>query len=300
MRYGEVMFKLGLLTLAGLGTGAASLASCASAGGIDLRDQRVGALMLTPEHSGTVCPGEALPLIAIATLTSGEKLATRGAGKRVARWSSFVGQVTGGSLSAAGVLSVSLDPRDTFGRPVHVSLKVPFQAGADLDIPVAYDCAFWSSFNGADGTDGGSGPNGDNDSPGASGGNGGNGRDGDRIQVVASVVPGPSGPLLSVFVQGTSKQRLYYVDPVHGGSLVLRADGGDGGDGGAGGFGGSNFSYAGDGDGGDGGNGGAFIIRVSPDARPYMNVVHFENRGGRGGKGAQRGRDGMPGPPPSF
>lgn len=70
-----------------------------------------------------------------------------------------------------------------------------------------------------------------------------------------------------------SKQRLYYVDPVHGGSLVLRADGGDG---------------------------GAFIIRVSPEARPYMSAAQFENRGGRGGMGAQRGRDGMPGPPPSF
>lgn len=292
------MVKLGLLSLVALGAGA--VGSCASAGGVDLRDQHVAALMLAPGHPGTVCPGEDMSLVVTATLTTGKQLTTQGAARGPVRWSSFVGQITGGSLGTNGVLSISRDPRDTLGRPVHVSLKVPFQVGADLDIPVAYDCAYWSNFNGADGTDGGDGPNGNNDSPGATGGNGGDGHDGEQVQVVASLVQGASGPLLSVFVQGMSRQRLYYVDPVHGGSLVLRADGGDGGVGGSGGFGGSDFSYAGDGDGGNGGNGGVFIIRVSPDARPYMNVVHFENRGGHGGKGAPHGRDGMPGPPPTF
>ena len=280
---------------------ATSLLSCATLGGLDLREIQVGALSLAASRSGALCPGDDVPLIGAAALVSGEKAKTQGAGKGTVRWSSFIGQIYGGSLNGDGILSVSHDPRATLGRPVHVSLRVANQgAAAELDIPVRYDCGYWANFNGAAGRDGGNGANGTDDTAAGSGGNGDDGHDGQQVQVVASMVPGPVGQLLSIFVRGVQTQHLYYLDPAHG-SLLLRANGGDGGDGGSGGFGGPDNRYGGDGDGGNAGNGGAFFIQVSPEARQALStVVRFENRGGRGGKGNRRGREGRQGPPTVF
>jgi hypothetical protein len=274
---------------------------------VDLNDKQVDSHTLAVPNNGPLCPGYEIPLIATATLAGGEKLQTEGAGGGKVLWSSFTAEARGARITPEGILSVDVDPRETLGSPVHVTLRVGLRGPvAELDVPLRYDCAYVANFNGQPGADGDSGADGAEGVPGANGNRGSDGADGQQVQVLVSMVlgPTPGSSLLSVLVQGSRAQRLYYVDPARG-SLLVRANGGNGGDGGAGGYGfggsgrpGSNNGSRGDG--GNGGNGGSLFLRVSPEAKAYLKCIHFENRGGRGGRGSTPGANGRPGPQPMM
>jgi hypothetical protein len=183
-----------------------------------------------------VCPGYQIPLIATASLASVEKLKTEGAGGGKVLWSSFTAETRGAPLTPEGVFAVNDDPREILGYPAHVTLRIGLRgAVAELDVPLRYNCAFDADFSGPSGNAGDSGADGYDGNQGGSGGQGWNGADGQQVQVSVSMVPGPAPgtSLLSVFVQSGHTQRLYYIDPARGGSLLLRANGGDGGDGGS-------------------------------------------------------------------
>jgi len=271
---------------------------------IDLNDKQITSLALSSPGNNSICPGEQVPLVVTATLASGEKLLTEGAGGGNVIWSSFIVETRGARFAPEGLLTADEDPRKTIAWPVHIAARVRSQGPvAKLDLPLTYACNYVINFNGNDGGDGQDGADGTDDAGPQNGGGGGDGSDGEPVQVSISLVPGPKpgSSLLSILVRGARKQRLYYIDPAHS-SLLLRANGGDGGNGGSGGSGwvGKRVEYGASGDGGKGGNGGMFIVRVSPETAPYMNCVHFENRGGHGGKGSPRGADGRSGPPPLF
>lgn len=270
---------------------------------IDLNDKQVTSLALSSPGNDSICPGEQVPLVVTATLASGEKFQTEGAGGGKVIWSSFIVETRGAHFAREGLLTADEDPRETIAWPVHVTARLGSRGPvAEMDLPLTYTCKYVANFNGSAGDDGQDGANGD-DAPGQNGSRGDDGSDGEQVQVAVSLIPGPKpgSSLLSVFVRGARKQRLYYIDPTHS-SLLLRANGGDGGDGGSGGLGwsGAKTSNGAYGDGGSGGNGGRFIVHVSPEAAGYMNCIHFDNRGGHGGKGWKRGTDGRPGPPPFF
>ncbi len=270
---------------------------------VDLRDKRVESLTLAMSGARPPCPGYEVPLVATATLAGGETLRTEGAGGGKVLWSSFTIEARGARVTSDGTLSVDVDPRETLASPVYVRLGVGLQRPiAELAITVRHDCAYVADFSGRPGADGQDGADGTEGDPGANGGSGSDGADGQQVQAFVSLVPRstPDGPLLSVLVQGSRAQRLYYLDPARG-SLLVRANGGDGGDGGTGGYGFGGTGRPGRnngsrGDGGNGGNGGSLVLRVSPEATRYLGCIHLENGGGRGGRGSTPGAKGRPGP----
>jgi hypothetical protein len=219
-------------------------------------------------------------------------------------WSSFTYNATGAHVTKTGILYVDDDIANPWA-PIHITLHVGQKGpSAVLDVPLRFDCSYYASYNGQDGDAGDPGADHSDGTDGGDGSRGSDGTDGQRVQVVVSIERGPTSAasLLKVSAQGSHTHHFYYVDPERG-SFLLRANGGDGGDGGSGGYGfqtqgALNKHMGADGDGGNGGNGGSFLIRVSREAAPYMNHIHFENGGGRGGRGSAPGQAGHPGPPP--
>jgi hypothetical protein len=271
---------------------------------IDLKDQRVESLTVASTGDGALCPGHVITLIATATLDRGERVQTETAGGGKVLWSSFTHDAPGAHLTSSGILSLEDDIANPWA-PIHLTLHVGQKGpAAVLDVPLRFDCSYFASYGGDAGDDGDPGVDHADGSRGGDGGRGSDGADGQRVQVFVSIVREPTtgASLLKVFAQGSHSHHFYYVDPERG-SFLLRANGGDGGDGGYGGYGFQtegplNKNMGAQGDGGNGGNGGSFLIRVSPEAAPYMNRIHFENAGGPGGQGSTPGRAGHPGPPP--
>ncbi|MGZ3459939.1 MAG: hypothetical protein ACXU86_15710, partial [Archangium sp.] len=204
----------------------------------------------------------------------------------------------------------------------------------EVPLSARYDCAFVADFSGKPGHPGANGQNGSlgldghdipdasmssarrgisggYGGPGANGSVGETGQGGDNVEVEVSLAGSAEHPLLQVLTRGVSSGRSerFLVEP-QGGSLTIRTHGGTGGAGGRGGIGGSG-GQGGDGlppgnggnggaggsggNGGDGGPGGHILVRLTPEARAYQQVLRFENRGGLGGPGGPGGPGGRGG-----
>ena len=282
-----------------------------------LADLAVSGIQATLPDGPALLPGGSLPLVMTATQPTGPALTTEGRGGGKVSWDNFTFQPKVVAVNASGTVTLSDDPRVSDGvlPQVHASVVDRSDLTADLDIPVRYDGAFICDVSGASGASGSNGSDGfpgfsgssgscdsenpqagGNGSDGGSGGNGGAGGDG---------APGPdiqawvclhsrSVPLLEVKVVVQNQVRYFLVDP-HGGSLLLKGDGGVGGSGGMGGQGGAGGSggfgcpngmsgMAGwngsNGSDGTGGNGGLITVWVDPAASPFLSALHFSNKGG--------------------
>ena len=260
-----------------------------------------------------IAPGEKSPLVVVVTEPDGKLLQTEGQGKGKVMWKDLTVTASVATVKK-GVLTLPHDPRISDGKLVHVAVTVPSHPDvhADLDIPVRYNYAFTSNFdgspgssgmNGSDGTNGAGGSTGSTDpnnpSPGGNGGNGtdgSNGQDGgpggDAPPVQVRVTLKSEGrPLLQVSVSAAGKVKLYLVDP-QGGSLTVKADGGSGGSGGRGGRGGqggsggigtpsgstgSNGLDGRNGFDGSPGRGGSITVTYDPQVKPFLAVIHMSN-----------------------
>jgi hypothetical protein len=260
-----------------------------------------------------LAPGEKSPLVVVVTEPDGKLLQTEGQGKGKVMWKDLTVTASVATVKK-GVLTLPHDPRISDGKLVHVAVTVPSHPDvhADLDIPVRYNYAFTSNFdgspgssgmNGSDGTNGAGGSTGSTDpnnpSPGGNGGNGtdgSNGQDGgpggDAPPVQVRVTLKSEGrPLLQVSVSAAGKVKLYLVDP-QGGSLTVKADGGSGGSGGRGGRGGqggsggigtpsgstgSNGLDGRNGFDGSPGRGGSITVTYDPQVKPFLAVIHMSN-----------------------
>jgi len=270
-----------------------------------------------------MCLGDSRQLAVTATLKSGETMLSWGVPNGKVSWDSFkVESVRGGTLTPGGIFTLSADPRQTFAAPASVRLSVVGSPSAvhELFIAPRYDCAYEADVSGDRGSSGSSGSDGSNGSdggPGQTGSSGGSGDDGHNgenggsgpnVVVAVSLVASEKTPLLKVRVTSSDERlpRAYLIDAVNG-SLTVKANGGAGGAGGGGGDGGyggaggknedgSQAASGSDGMGGNGGNGGnggpggRILLLVTPDAQPYLGVLHLENRGGAGGNGGSGGR----------
>jgi hypothetical protein len=251
--------------------------------------------------------------VVVVTEPDGKLLQTEGQGKGKVMWKDLTVTASVATVKK-GVLTLPHDPRISDGKLVHVAVTVPSHPDvhADLDIPVRYNYAFTSNFdgspgssgmNGSDGTNGAGGSTGSTDpnnpSPGGNGGNGtdgSNGQDGgpggDAPPVQVRVTLKSEGrPLLQVSVSAAGKVKLYLVDP-QGGSLTVKADGGSGGSGGRGGRGGqggsggigtpsgstgSNGLDGRNGFDGSPGRGGSITVTYDPQVKPFLAVIHMSN-----------------------
>ena len=260
-----------------------------------------------------IAPGEKSPLVVVVTEPDGKLLQTEGQGKGKVMWKDLTVTASVATVKK-GVLTLPHDPRISDGKLVHITVTVPSHPDihADLDIPVRYNYAFTSNFdgspgssgmNGSDGTNGAGGSTGSTDpnnpSPGGNGGNGtdgSNGQDGgpggDAPPVQVRVTLKSEGrPLLQVSVSAAGKVKLYLVDP-QGGSLTVKADGGSGGSGGRGGRGGqggsggigtpsgstgSNGLDGRNGFDGSPGRGGSITVTYEPQVKPFLAVIHMSN-----------------------
>lgn len=218
---------------------------------------------------------------------------------------------------------------------VQVSVRSNPQLKHAVTLPVTLGCPYAANFGGdsgrkgEDGSKGENGPDGKSETStgsharagghGADGANGGSGRHGEAgrhagavdVEVTLSSLSTPARPLLEVRARSLTDgaNKIFLVDPA-GGSVTVRANGGSGGRGGNGGKGGDggrggtgapngNGGHGGNGgdagDGADGGDGGTFTLTVDPAAKPYLNAIVLENRGGKGGKGGEPGKGGSGG-----
>ncbi|GLH72801.1 hypothetical protein GETHLI_13030 [Geothrix limicola] len=291
-----------------------------------LADLAISGIQAVLPEGPSLLPGGSLPLVIAATQASGPALATEGRGGGKVGWDNFTFQTEVVAVDAYGIVSLPEDPRVSDGVLPHLHASVVDRSdlAADLDIPVRYDGAFLCDVSGAAGAQGSSGSDGysgfsgsmgscDPDNPqaggngtdggsGGSGGDGGPGAPGPDVQAWVCLHPG-AVPRLEVKVATQSQVRYFLVDP-HGGSLLLKGDGGAGGPGGNGGRGGAGGSggygcpngsdgmSGSDGPGGSsgvGGPGGSITVWVDPAASPFLSTLHFSNKGG-----LPYGQDGPP------
>ncbi len=274
----------------------------------------VSAMQVTMPNGASLAPGEKEPLEVTFTEPGGKTLTTEGSAGGPVMWKELNVSAALVSFDGKGKLSLASDPRISDGKIGHVTVTVPShpELRGDLDITVQYKRNYVADFsgrsgsdgtNGSDGTSGTSGsmgsmdPNnpsaggdGGNGSDGSNGWDGDNGSDGAPVQVRVALRAG-NNPLLQVMVAGEGRQNFYLVDP-HGGSLMVRSDGGRGGSGGRGGRGGrggsggmgspsgSNGRDGSDGrNGSDGspGRGGQITVTYDPHAGPYLGVIHLSS-----------------------
>jgi hypothetical protein len=223
----------------------------------------VASIAITLPKGPGIAPGEKSPLVVVVTEPDGKVLQTEGQGKGKVMWKDLTVAASVATVKK-GVLTLPHDPRISDGKLVHVTVTVPSHPDvhANLDIPVRYNYAFTSNFDGSSGSSGMNGSDGMNGASGSTGstdpnnpspgGNGGNGTDGSNGQdgspggdappvQVRMTLKSEGRPLLQVSVSAAGKQKLYLVDP-QGGSLTVKADGGTGGSGGRGGRGGQGGS----------------------------------------------------------
>lgn len=294
-----------------------------------LADVPVVALKASLPKGPGLGPGQATPLVVVATTQDGRELATEGDGHGPVLWDSFDIQGAIAQVDGHGIVTLPVDPRESEGRLPHLRIIAKGQPGAaaELDIPVRYDCAFVADFSGRPGSSGSRGRDGasgrtgtsgsslpghekpggrgGNGEDGTNGGSGGRGEPGKAVQVWITLKAGPR-PLLQVRVAGDGREQCFLVDP-QGGSLLVKTDGGKGGAGGSGGQGGQGgqggsgwppgssglSGHSGRAGGsGFGGDGGVIHVAVDPQARPYLGVIRFSSQGAPFG-----GKDG---PPPEI
>ncbi len=235
----------------------------------------VSASMVAKRNASMVTalgPGQSARLVLVASTADGKQYPTVGAGKGKVAFDNYTIDATIVQISKSGVVSLSADPRVSYGKTghLHITTVAHPEVTADLDIPVRYDLPFVANFSGAPGangfdglagSDGTSGSDGTppttdpttgavtNWGPGGNGSNGGNGGDGTDGQDgspggnVHAWVRLESDPkqLLQIKVTSGARTSLYIVDP-NGGSLKITADGGPGGSAGRGGAAGSGGS----------------------------------------------------------
>jgi hypothetical protein len=261
-------------------------------------------------------PGKSGRLILVATGSDGKKWTTVGPGHGKVLFDSFTFDSTVVKVNGRGTVSLPADPRVSDGKAAHVHVVVVGHPDvvADLDVPLQYNVAFAGHFSGNSGMDGFDGTDGlagidgtpgsmdpanpqagGNGSDGSSGGDGANGSDGspgETVHLWVTLQPGPT-PLIQVRAVGSSHEQFFLIDP-NGGSLSIDTDGGAGGRGGRGGTGGrggsggigspsgSSGNSGRDGQDGQPGSDGApgkIIVTIDPSAQPYLNRLHFSNRG---------------------
>jgi hypothetical protein len=264
-----------------------------------------------------IAPGEKSPLVVVVTQPDGKILQTEGKGGGKVLWKDLQVKTDVVAVNKKGVLSLDKDPRVTEGKVGHVVITAPSHPDvhAELDIPLRYDYAYKTNFNGtpgssglngSDGLDGSSGMPGSTDpdhpSPGGNGSDGSNGSDGqdggsggDAPQVLIKIaLRSANQGLLQVSVSASGRERFYLINP-QGGSLTVSSSGGSGGSGGKGGRGGRggsgglgtpNGSSGRDGlsgrNGSDGSPGSDAQITViyDPEAARYLGTIHLSNQGG--------------------
>jgi hypothetical protein len=302
---------LGMLSLAGCGSLGVAL-------GLRTRLDKlpITAVSATLYPHPDLSPGKSGRLIIVATGSDGKKWTTVGPGQGKVLFDSFTFDSTVVKVSKRGTVSLPADPRVSSGKAAHVHVVVVGHPDvvADLDVPLQYNVAFTGRFSGTSGMDGfdgsdglagldgtpGSmdpanpqaGGNGSDGSSGSDGANGGDGWPGETVHLWVTLQPGPT-PLIQIRAVGSSHEQYFLIDP-NGGSLSIDADGGAAGRGGRGGKGGRGGSGGiGSPSGSSGNNGldgqaghpgsdgtpGKFIVTIDPSAQPYLNRLHFSNRG---------------------
>lgn len=285
-------------------------------------------------HGGNaLCPGASAPLVVTATLENGKRLVSEGVGGGKVPWENFRLQPVGAAtVTPTGEVRLETDPRKLLAGPLAVRVEVASAPGTAVEVPLSarFDCAFVADFSGKPGHAGAAGKNGQRGRDGTetmdasnrgipggpgenagSGNDGANGQDGENVDVEVTRVDDGAHPLLQVIVKGLNRGRVehFRVDP-QGGTLTIRTNGGKGGAGGPGGAGGDggrggtgylpgNGGQGGGGGygghGGNGGRGGHILVRLTPEASPYKDVLRFENQGAPGGEPGPGGHGGMGG-----
>ena len=319
----------------------------AGCGGFKLKDTKVYSASLDFVIKDKVCPGAEIPLIVTAQIPDDKTMVSEGAGKGDVSLRSFQFFTTAGEVSRDGILRLNMSPDKVIGGSVRVNVEIIGHPDVVVEntLPVEFSCAYVSDFRGedghtgetgkpgsdggkgrdAEGAPGGHGQSGAAASPGGHGSHGGNAPDVERdVSVIKQPQRGTS--LLNVIGKNSKGGYGHWIIDPNGGSLAVSATGGAGGDGGKGGVGGKGGDggegtppgNSGDGggggnggNGGNGGDGGSITVRYTPDATPYLELLHFETRGGDPGyrgaggdggeggavpEGGQRGRVGQRGP----
>jgi hypothetical protein len=282
---------------------------------VRLEKTPVASIQVRLAQGTTMYPGQKLPLIATVTQPDGKQLLTEGAGDGVVLWEDLAITSSIVTVDTKGNVSLPADPTLSDGKVPQIIITVPSHPGIQtaLYIPVRYDADFAADFSGApgrngwDGRDGAPGMDGSDGStdpknpvPGGDGTNGEDGTDGsdggrgDNAPPVTVRIGLREGPLLQVIVSNALREERFQVDP-HGGTLLVKAEGGPGGKGGRGGRGGfggrggigsPNGANGRDGwngrDGADGppGNPGPIHVIFDPQAQAYLPAISFFNRYG--------------------
>ena len=285
---------------------------------ISLAKTPVVSIQVRQAKDSGIAPGEKSSLVAALTSADGKTLLTEGKGKGKVLWKDLSLTASVVSASKSGSVSLPKDPRLSDGQMGHVTVTVPSHPGlrADLDIPLRYDYGFVASFSGSSGLSGLSGSsgadgmsgstgssdpdhpsaggNGTNGSDGADGGNGGDGSNGPPVEVRVALRAG-SHPLLQVVVAPGNREGQYFLVDPYGGSLTVTSYGGSGGTGGKGGSGGRGGSggigtpngssgrdglSGHDGRAGSDGRGGSITVIYDLQAKPFLNAIVLNSRGG--------------------
>ena len=286
-------------------------------GCIGLKNKDVAALQ-GDTQVWSVCPGSTTNLLLGIELDDGRVIKPTGPSGGSVAWKSIRVQVDGAaSVGRRGVLRVSPDPADTWGKPIRWKVTLPDHPGVKAEgvLGIRYDCDYEIGLGGVVGSDGDPGMNGDDGTDKEPGGE--DGQDGDdgedggdaahaTVRIAYAVEPLSKTPVLQaevIFEDGQVAGRFAF-EPERG-SLFIDAAGGDGGDGGRGGDGGDGddcdpgadprFHKGRGGNGGDGGDGGrggdAGAVRMIVDARAakMLRNVHVDLSGGRGGEHGEAG-----------
>jgi hypothetical protein len=276
----------------------------------------VVALLATLAEGTEMAPGEKGHLVVTVQTSDARSLVTEGVGGGKVMWSDLKFEATVATVSGKGVVELAKDPRASAGKDIHIAVTVPShpEVRTELVIPLRYDRAFTSDYQGSAGAQGFDGTSGIDGMPGTmgssdlsipqAGGNGGNGTDGGDGQdgwpggngpaVHVWVTSNPSNPsLLQVKVQGNRAPEYFLVDS-QGGSLTVASIGGRGGAGGRGGRGGQG-GMGGTGwppgtsglSGRDGRNGmdgspgrdGQITVSYDPSVESWLPVIRCSGRG---------------------
>ena len=277
---------------------------------IPLEKVPVVALQASLAEGTRMAPGEKGHLVVTVQTSDARALVTEGFGGGKVMWSDLKLDAAVATVSEKGVVELAKDPRTSDGKDIQIAVTVPShpEVRTGLVIPLRYDRAFTSEYQGRPGAPGMDGSSGIDGMPGTmgssdlsnpqAGGNGGNGTDGGDGQ---DGWPGGNGPavhvwvtshsghpsLLQVMVKGDRAPEYFLLDP-KGGSLTVASSagpggsGGRGGRGGQGGMGGTGWPPGTSGlSGRDGRNGmdgsagrnGQITVSFDPSVEPWISVI---------------------------
>jgi len=211
---------------------------------VPLNQTTVSAIQVSLPKGPAMAPGEHSPLLVQLTQPDGKVLVTEGVSQGKVMWKDLRVDADIVTASDNGMLILNADPRVSEDQIPHVTVTVPSHPGlrADLDIPLRYDFKYTANFSGSNVIDGTSSS------------------DGHPVQLRVRLRQADHR-LLQVSLRSGGTEDYYLIDP-KGGSLMVRSDAGSG-------------VW-----GGQGARGGTITVTYDPQAKPYLHVLHFSNRGG--------------------